>query len=396
VGIFWGQALYLAGARYHYDQLNEGYQMQSSDLAKLYTTQISLTEWLQKINYGQTEELRSADNEKRERLKVLNEVIGLPFDQPHQFSARDVADRTAAFQDFLAEHRGELCAIRLIPTSPELAKLRIRGHSIADAVQWFDEQKIDVDKYRVDFVPHTESNTWSTIFIVNDKGVFGEIIPGGHSQLTQGFYTSAEPIVFTFDFKNWQLSREDKIALAELKAIIRMLKVAKAKDRKTLTDRLDATFAGNYLKGYFETAASEDYGTWFIDYNRMLGEMYDNFSVSLAKQPNQGRNRLSGMVASQGKVTGTAHILKADDDLNTVDFKDGSVLVCAMTTPDHLPLMQKASGIVTDIGGILSHAAIVARELGIPCITGTKTATTTFEHGETLHVDADTGVVARA
>ncbi|HEX5448000.1 MAG TPA: PEP-utilizing enzyme, partial [Candidatus Saccharimonadales bacterium] len=68
----------------------------------------------------------------------------------------------------------------------------------------------------------------------------------------------------------------------------------------------------------------------------------------------------------------------------------------AVTTPDYVPLMKKASAIVTDQGGILSHAAIVARELGVPCIVGTADATKVLKNGQKVLVDADNGVVTLA
>src|SRR5687767_11605525 len=98
------------------------------DITKLYQTQISLTEWLAGINHEKTEALRIEDNEKRERLKVLKQVAGIPFDQPHQFPASAISENTEEFQEFLKEHGEELCALRLIPLDPHLPKLRMRGH----------------------------------------------------------------------------------------------------------------------------------------------------------------------------------------------------------------------------------------------------------------------------
>jgi pyruvate,water dikinase len=66
-----------------------------------------------------------------------------------------------------------------------------------------------------------------------------------------------------------------------------------------------------------------------------------------------------------------------------------------MTVPHHLPLMRRAKGIVTDIGGILSHAAIVSRELKKPCVVGTGTATTALQNGDLIEVDGDTGTIRR-
>jgi pyruvate,water dikinase len=77
------------------------------------------------------------------------------------------------------------------------------------------------------------------------------------------------------------------------------------------------------------------------------------------------------------------------------NIENGEVLVCTMTTPELVPLMQKASAIVTDLGGILSHAAIISRELGKPCVVGTGKATQVLKDGDFVEVDADEGVVRR-
>jgi pyruvate,water dikinase len=82
--------------------------------------------------------------------------------------------------------------------------------------------------------------------------------------------------------------------------------------------------------------------------------------------------------------------------MNTYDFpkmQTGDVLVSTMTTPDFVVLMHKAGAIVTDIGGLLCHAAIVSREINKPCVIGTKFATQILKDGDMVEVDADKGVV---
>jgi phosphohistidine swiveling domain-containing protein len=73
--------------------------------------------------------------------------------------------------------------------------------------------------------------------------------------------------------------------------------------------------------------------------------------------------------------------------------KEGDIIVAPMTTPIHIPAMQKSAGIITDEGGITCHAAIVAREMKKPCIIGTKIATQVLKDGDLVEVDADNGVV---
>ena len=76
-------------------------------------------------------------------------------------------------------------------------------------------------------------------------------------------------------------------------------------------------------------------------------------------------------------------------------MRDGTVLVVHTTTADLMPAVVKATAIVTDMGGISSHGAIVSRELGIPCIIGTKIATKVLKDGDMVEVDADKGIVRR-
>ncbi len=72
---------------------------------------------------------------------------------------------------------------------------------------------------------------------------------------------------------------------------------------------------------------------------------------------------------------------------------EGEILVTTMTQPNLLAAMRKAAAIVTDQGGMTSHAAVISRELGIPCVVGTYKATRIFKTGDVLEVDANKGIV---
>ena len=104
---------------------------------------------------------------------------------------------------------------------------------------------------------------------------------------------------------------------------------------------------------------------------------------------------VKGLPASPGNAAGKAHVIL--DPAQIAEFKDGEILVTTMTAPDWVPAMKKAKAIVTDAGGMTCHASIVSRELGIPCIVGTKSrsveATTTIEDGMEITVDATNGIV---
>lgn len=100
---------------------------------------------------------------------------------------------------------------------------------------------------------------------------------------------------------------------------------------------------------------------------------------------------LTGVGASPGKVRAKAKIILEVKDL--AKFEEGDVLVTQNTMPIFVPAMRKAMAIVTDEGGLTCHAAIVSRELGVPCIIGTKIATRVLKDGDMVEVDANKGMV---
>ena len=100
---------------------------------------------------------------------------------------------------------------------------------------------------------------------------------------------------------------------------------------------------------------------------------------------------IEGLAASPGVASGVVKIIHDLSELNRII--KGDVLVTEMTNPDMVVAMQKAAAIVTDEGGLTSHAAIVSREMGIPAVVGTRTATTTLKEGQTITVDGFTGKV---
>lgn len=100
---------------------------------------------------------------------------------------------------------------------------------------------------------------------------------------------------------------------------------------------------------------------------------------------------LTGAPASPGIGSGEVKIIRKNKEISKI--KDGDVLVAKMTSPDYVPAMKKASAIITDEGGLTSHAAIVSRELGIPCVVGTKEATTKLKEGVIVTVDGEIGEV---
>jgi pyruvate, water dikinase len=108
----------------------------------------------------------------------------------------------------------------------------------------------------------------------------------------------------------------------------------------------------------------------------------------------KGKKILEGLAIGDAIVAGKAQVIKTPGQIDT--FKPGSILITKMTSPDWVPIMQKASAIITDQGGRTSHAAIVSRELGLPAIVGTGIATQKIKTGDSITVcctEGETGIL---
>ena len=102
---------------------------------------------------------------------------------------------------------------------------------------------------------------------------------------------------------------------------------------------------------------------------------------------------IEGMTAWPGRAKGRVRVIRRNNEIKT--FQAGEILVSPMTTPDYLAAMKKSVAIITDEGGMLCHAAIIAREMQKPCVIGTKIATKVLKDGDMVEVDADRGVIRK-
>ena len=157
-----------------------------------------------------------------------------------------------------------------------------------------------------------------------------------------------------------------------------------------------AGFAGTNVKEISDRRADD---TWAIssDSNGIPNVLDDAGVVKglvdamVPKAETDSSNEIKGQVGNKGKTTGRVKVVFVSQEFSKIE--EGDILVTTMTTPDFLPMMQKASAIVTDIGGLLCHAAIISREMNKPCVIGTKFATQILKDGDMVEVDADKGIV---
>lgn len=124
------------------------------------------------------------------------------------------------------------------------------------------------------------------------------------------------------------------------------------------------------------------------------GQEGKNLSKRLDNETNKaekGVTEFGGQSASRGRVKGMVRITPTPED--SYSLREGEILVCSMTDPNYVPAMKRAAAIVTVEGGLLSHAAIMSREFGKPCIVGTKIAMKVLKDGDLVEVDANKGIV---
>src|SRR3989344_4856960 len=122
-------------------------------------------------------------------------------------------------------------------------------------------------------------------------------------------------------------------------------------------------------------------------------QLYSGLNVEKTKEKVIKETAVQGTVASRGRATGKAKIIFYVNEVKKVRI--GDIIVSPMTRPEFTPAIIKASGIITDFGGMLSHAAIISREFGKPCIVGTKIATKVFKDGDLVELNAYEGIARK-
>lgn len=128
-------------------------------------------------------------------------------------------------------------------------------------------------------------------------------------------------------------------------------------------------------------------------YEYVQGKDLEQIDIAALMGVNEDVDHVKGQVAFNGTVSAPARVIRGRNDFTA--FQDGDILITNQTTPEFVPLMKRAAGVVTEQGGITCHAAIVSRELKIPCIIGTETAMKVFKDGELITLDGTTGKVTK-
>lgn len=235
----------------------------------------------------------------------------------------------------------------------------------------------------------------------NKNEIVVETIWGLGEYIVQGIVTPDQHLI---DKSNWEIKYKNHvhqdIQLVRFKDGNKELEVPKYKQNKAKIDdamaikvaKLAQKLHNHYGKAQDIEFAIEKNKLYFVQTRPIT--TVDISQKNINEQTKIDVNLLpliTGEPASPGSASGVAIIIKSPKEINRVT--KGQILITEMTTPDFVPAMKKVNGIITDRGGQTSHAAIVSRELGVPCVVGTGTATKLIKEGDIVTVDGTTGKI---
>ena len=169
------------------------------------------------------------------------------------------------------------------------------------------------------------------------------------------------------------------------------------RNERVLSDEelVELTEMGKRIQAHYgepmDTEWAFERGNLFLLQARPITTLGDDNGVAGEDSSISDKNVIvKGLGASPGTASGKVKIILDIDELDKI--KDGDIMVTTMTTPDMVPAMRRASGIITDEGGVTCHASIISRELGIPCVVGTGSATTTLKENVGGTLDGKKGL----
>lgn len=206
------------------------------------------------------------------------------------------------------------------------------------------------------------------------------------------------------EFRDWRKDYFSKLLVCSFRLAEKYFDHHQLDKKYVLFSSIDELFRGEkYFKGLQSELIRRSRGisvlvsyngTARIEYNYVQNKkIIDKYFVQQEKDAVAIKNKtIAGQTGSPGMAKGRVRIINSLE-ADRGKFKKGEILVTGMTRPEFVPLMSMASAIITDEGGITCHAAIISRELGIPCVIGTRVATKILHNRDLVEVDADKGVV---
>ncbi|MDI9619192.1 phosphoenolpyruvate synthase, partial [Methanothermobacter sp.] len=249
------------------------------------------------------------------------------------------------------------------------------------------QEMVDAEKAGVMFTVHPSTGE-DKILIEGSWGLGEAVVSGSVTPDTYWVDKSTGKLLeFTVGEKNVMFTREDgRTVKKEVPPELRNKRVLSDEEIAALSEM------GRRIQEHYGSPQDTE---WAI----MDGEVYMLQSrpiTTLGEAVEEGEVKskdviLKGLGASPGLASGKVKIIREIHELDKIQL--GDILVTVMTTPDMVPAMKRASGIITDEGGVTCHAAIVSRELGIPCVVGTGNATEVLKENQVVSIDGNKGLV---
>lgn len=340
----------------------------------------SLQAWSKLTEEYFGKKLRIEDRKDREIIFGLLTEYGLPIPKYFVFKSGDEIQK----ENFTkaAEDLGLLYWISATPKLGindlnRLSKLGVEsiddGWNFLQELERLEDYKVIVMQYfsKVEFK--------GTVMVSKSLNGIAEFVKGDqHVQLIAG-QTMADPMLF------------------DNEKVIRYSTTIDKEDQ----DKLHSLVSGR--AGHYEFECSfvpeeNRKDITFFDFNDEIAyEDIDSIFKDLVNYYEEGSKKddfdVKGLPASLGKAKGKVRVILSSDFTKYNSIQEGEVLVSDTTNPDMTPAMKKVSAIITDMGGVTSHAAIVTRELQIPCIVGARNATKVLKDGMEVEVDAFEGTI---
>jgi pyruvate,water dikinase len=268
-----------------------------------------------------------------------------------------------------------------------------RGLTEEPAIAVVVQELVDAERAGVMFTADPSTNDRSKIVIEGAFGL-GEVVVSG--QVEPDTYTLAKdgPRLLSA-----RIGRKDhklvtgaggtmtRVELGEDEALWRVLSDDEAVEIARLGLRVEAHYGGEPQDTEWAIAA----GRTYLLQARPITTCGSTTEEPRAPSPAAATVLLRGLAASTGTASGRVRVLMSPSE--GAALQQGEVLVAPMTNPDWVPTIRRAAAVITDGGGMTCHAAIVTRELGVPCIVGARTATTVLHDGQLVTVDGAQGVV---
>lgn len=298
----------------------------------------------------------------------------------------------------IQENRGLVHQFRPKTQLDKLATVIRKLIGNPDKFEQLLKKAIEYNRQAQKIIQHNSLDLKTSVSMLNKIAFFGTVLPNFPSLLLSNKEMptgKVQQLIISLRKVSYYPNFIEKIVRPLAVERLRQLKIKKPNlsvkvvtinelltgNTKSIAQRLAAQESGKHF--IFEQKQDHQIITWESNTDRLIRRF----------EGKSNNNSISGQIACPGKVTGTVKII-LNYTKNTA-FEVGDILVAISTNPTWLPLIKKAGAIVTDEGGLTSHAAILSRELGIPCIIGTKIATKVLKDGDVVEVDANTGIIRK-